>query len=478
MVRVRFAPSPTGLVHVGSLRTALYNYLFAKHHKGTLVLRIEDTDRTRFVEGAVDNLLRTMNWAGIHFDEGPVQGGQYGPYVQSERFDRYNAYGQQLVASGHAYRCFCTAERIDLVRKTLQESGQPPMYDGYCRGLSADEIAQKEAEGLPHVIRLKVPAKETVFFDDLVRNRVVFQSHTIDDQVLIKSDGFPTYHLANVVDDHDMNITHVIRGEEWLSSTPKHVLLYKAFGWDIPQFAHLPLLLNPDRSKLSKRQGDVSVEDFQAHGFLPEALVNFVALLGWNPSDKQEIYTLDELIEKFDISKVNKAGAVFDQKKLLWMNGQYIRKMPPEALYAAVKPHFNEATAEYFNATNISLAERMVNSIKDNLEHVSDINTYVSVYLLSDEDVAKAWLPENQGDTEKQVVAALLNEFEGYSEFSAQQIETGIQKVLETLQLGKGKVLKPLRYALTARPSGPHLPELMSILGPITVCNRLKRFVG
>ncbi|MEO5956551.1 MAG: glutamate--tRNA ligase, partial [Nitrospiraceae bacterium] len=336
MVRVRFAPSPTGFVHVGSLRTALYNFLFARHHGGVHILRVEDTDRTRYVEGAVENLLRTMEWVGITFDEGPMQGGEYGPYTQSERTEMYRNYSDELIKNGKAYSCFCTAERLDEVRKQMQASGQPPMYDRHCRNLTEEEVEVKKEAGIPHVVRLRIPLGETVTFNDLVRGDVSFDSKTIDDQVLLKSDGFPTYHLANVIDDYKMKITHVIRGEEWLSSTPKHVLLYRAFGWEdsMPKFAHLPLLLNPDRSKLSKRQGDVAVEDFREKGYLPDALINFVALLGWNPSATEEIYSMEELIKTFDLEKVNKAGAVFGKEKLDWMNAEYIRKKTPDELLA------------------------------------------------------------------------------------------------------------------------------------------------
>ncbi len=289
--RVRFAPSPTGYLHIGGLRTALYNYLFAKNQNGKLILRIEDTDRKRFVEGAVENLIDTLRWARINFDEGPEVGGSFGPYLQSERLDIYKKLVEKLVTEEKAYYCFCTPERLEQLREEQQKQKLPQAkYDKLCLHLSKNEISEKLKSNIPFVIRLNVEPDKKIIFSDVIREVVEFDTNNIDDQVLLKSDGYPTYHLANVVDDHLMGITHVIRGEEWLSSTPKHVILYDYFGWDKPIFAHLPLLLNPDKSKLSKRQGDVAVEDYREKGYLKEALINFVALLGWNYGDDKEFY--------------------------------------------------------------------------------------------------------------------------------------------------------------------------------------------
>lgn len=323
-VRVRFAPSPTGFVHVGSLRTALYNYLFARHHGGKFVLRVEDTDRARYTEGAVENLLETLEWSGLSDDEGPENNGDFGPYYQSQRLNIYHEYIEKLISNNFAYPCFCSEERLAKIREEQIGKKLTPKYDGHCRHISGDELI-KRRKSEDHVIRLKIPPEGITKVSDIIRGEVQFQNEMIDDQVLLKSDGFPTYHLANVVDDHLMGITHVIRGEEWLISTPKHIILYDYFGWPIPQFAHLPLLLNPDRSKLSKRQGDVAVEDYRKKGYLPEALLNFVALLGWNRGDDEEIFSLEELIADFSLERVNKSGAVFNIEKLNWMNGIYIR---------------------------------------------------------------------------------------------------------------------------------------------------------
>jgi len=334
MVRTRFAPSPTGFLHVGGLRTALYNYLLAKKTGGRFILRIEDTDRARFVEGAVENLLKTLKWVGLDYDEGPEKEGPFGPYIQSQRTEIYREHLKILMEKGAAYHCFCSTERLEDMRKRQTELKLAPMYDRACLKLSAEEVATKIKEGVPHVIRQKIPQGEKLKFKDLIRGFVQFDTSNIDDQVLLKSDNFPTYHLANVIDDHLMEITHVIRGEEWLPSTPKHVLLYKAFGWQTPEFAHIPLLLNQDKSKLSKRQGDVSVEDYINKGYTREAIINFIALLGWHPGkgEEEEIFSLEKLVEIFSLEKVHKGGAVFEIEKLNWFNFQWRRKMHHEAL--------------------------------------------------------------------------------------------------------------------------------------------------
>ncbi|MCK5742570.1 MAG: glutamate--tRNA ligase, partial [Chlorobi bacterium] len=341
-VRVRFAPSPTGFLHVGGLRTALYNYLFAKHHKGTCVLRIEDTDRTRFVENATENLIDALKWAGIEFDESLVEGGDYGPYVQSERFDLYREHAEILIKNGAAYYAFDTPDELTAMRERRKKEGGAFQYDRDTMRnqmtLGDEECKRLLDAGEAHVIRLKIPHDKSIDFSDMIRGNVSMPGKDVDDQILIKSDGFPTYHLANVVDDHLMKISHVIRGEEWLPSTPKHVLLYDAFGWDRPEFAHLPLLLNQDKSKLSKRTGSVGVEEFRTDGYFKDAFVNFVALLGWNPTADREIYDIEELIELFNIEKVNKAGAVFDRKKLEWMNFEYLKKMDTQELVNLLKP--------------------------------------------------------------------------------------------------------------------------------------------
>ena len=370
MVRVRFAPSPTGYVHVGSLRTALYNYLFAKKNKGEFLLRLEDTDRTRLQEGSADNLLKALYDTGVIPDEGLIMGedgkasqkGDSGPYIQSERLELYQKYIKQLLNEGKAYYCFCTKERLDNLRSRQKAAGLTPRYDGHCRNLSEEEIKKRIDAGEPYVIRLKLPENKDIIFHDVVRGDVTINTDDLDDQVLIKADGFPTYHFAVVVDDHLMGITHVIRGEEWLPSTPKHVYLYECFGWKAPQYVHLPNILNADHKKLSKRQGDVAVGDFLDKGYLPEALINYLALLGWSPEDEREIMTLSEMVKSFDLSKVHRSGAVFDREKLDWMNGQYIKAMEDNTLAELIAPYFddNSISQETFFQYASLIKERIV----------------------------------------------------------------------------------------------------------------------
>ena len=341
-VRTRFAPSPTGFMHVGNLRTALYEYLVAKSQGGKFVLRIEDTDRERLVEGAVDVIYDTMKLAGLRHDEGPDIGGDYGPYVQSERKDMYLPYAEQLIREGKAYRCFCSKERLEKVKKETVGGG----YDRHCRDLSDEEIQQNLDAGLPYVIRQKMPIEGSTTFSDAVFGDITVENSELADQILIKTDGYPTYNFANVIDDHTMGITHVVRGSEYLSSTPKYNLLYEAFGWEIPTYIHLPLIMGKDPdgnvSKLSKRHGATGFYDLIDEGYLPQAIINYIALLGWCPKDNQEIFTLQELEQAFDIGGISKSPAVFDYDKLTWFNGEYIKAMTPEAFTEAAMPYYQK----------------------------------------------------------------------------------------------------------------------------------------
>jgi len=345
-VRTRFAPSPTGYLHVGGLRTALYNYLFAKRMGGDFIVRIEDTDQSRKVADAQENLIKTLEWAGLMPDESPLHGGDFGPYLQSERLDIYKKYCEQLLEEGHAYHCFATSEELEENRQLQMKQGLQPKYnrkwlpEDMGGSMPRSEIQKKLDEGVPSVVRMKVPDYVSVWFEDIIRGPIEFDSATIDDQVLMKSDGFPTYHFASVIDDHLMEFTHIIRGEEWLPSMPKHLLLYEFLGWEPPKYAHLPLLLNPDRSKLSKRQGDVSVEDYIRKGYSSETIVNFVALLGWNQGEgcEQEVYSLQELIERFSLERVGKAGSIFTIDKLNWLEKQYIKTRPAEDIIRVIQP--------------------------------------------------------------------------------------------------------------------------------------------
>ena len=346
--RVRFAPSPTGYLHIGGLRTALFNYLYARHTGGKMLLRIEDTDRTRFVEGALENLLKTLKWSGIEIDEGVMldengeitEKGNCGPYIQSDRVKAgiYDEYIEKLIEEGKAYYCFCSKERLDNLRARQKADGLTPKYDGLCRSLTLEEAKEKIANGEKYTVRLKLPKDTDISFDDRIKGKITFNTNDMDDQVLIKEDGYPTYHFAVIVDDHEMGITHVVRGDEWISSTPKHVFLYQAFGWEAPEYIHLPTVLNKDHKKYSKRNGDGMVEDFIERGYLPEGLINYLALLGWSPDSEEEIFTMKELADQFTFDRVNKTGAVFDVRKLDWVNGHYVREMSVEDLAAAIKP--------------------------------------------------------------------------------------------------------------------------------------------
>lgn len=488
-IRVRFPPSPTGYLHIGGLRTALYNYLFARHHKGAFVLRIEDTDQARKVEGGAENIIRSLQRTGLLYDEGPfLKGGEieergnHGPYTQSKRLDIYVKHAELLLESGHAYRCDCSSERLDEVRKTQQKNGEAPMYDRHCRERTDVDPSGK------HVIRFKMPREGETSYKDIVRGDVSFQNVLIDDYVLLKTDGYPTYHLANVIDDHFMKISHVIRGEEWVPSMPKHLLLYEAFGWDAPEFAHLPLLLNEDRSKLSKRQGDVAVEDYLDKGYLPEALLNFVALLGWNPFADREQYDLKELIEHFDLAKVNSAGAVFNREKLDWMNGKYIRSMTPEEFAERAAPFLENAgmimkekdgwaiakTGEHLSLEDLG---RLLSLEQERIKILSELPDAVA-FIFEDELDYPAerlvWKKSNAADTVQRIVA-LIDRISGIEDtkWTLKDIEDDLKKMIEENEWGNGDTLWPLRVALSGQEKSPGPFEIMTVLGKMKVLQRL-----
>lgn len=472
-VRVRFAPSPTGYLHVGGLRTALYNYLFARSNKGTLVLRIEDTDRARFVEGAVEKIIDALHWAGLEYDEGPDKDGKYGPYVQSQRLQIYKNHAEELIKNGKAYYCFCTSQRLESLREEQQKLKLPQAkYDKHCLSLTSDEVSEKLSQNISHTVRLNVIAGQKISFTDVIREIVEFESDNVDDQILIKSDGYPTYHLANVVDDHLMKITHVIRGEEWLSSTPKHVLLYDAFGWERPVFAHLPLLLNPDRSKLSKRQGDVAVEDYRDKGYLKEALVNFVALLGWNAGDDREFYYLDELVEKFSLDRVNKSGAVFDLQKLNWLNAEHLRKLPDDRLLQMLRteisfsPYRDKSFSNDYLLLIIAAMKARVSFIKDFIDNCTYFYESPSEY--EQKSIEKNWKPETPSH-----LIRLSEEFDRLENLSKEDYERILTEVAEQLGAGKGKLIHPLRLAVSGQSTGPGLFDLLYILGTNEVIKRI-----
>lgn len=439
-IKTRFAPSPTGYLHVGGLRTALYNFLFAKKNQGNFLLRIEDTDQTRLVKGADKQLIKILKQFDLQYDNKPI--------YQSKRLKTYQKYAEQLVKDGKAYYCFCTPERLIKMREEQIANKKPPMYDGTCRSLRPEEVGANLKAHKPCVIRLRVPINRDIKFTDLIRGEVSFNTSTIDDQVLMKSDSFPTYHLANVIDDHEMEISHVIRGEEWLPSTPKHILLYEAFSWTPPAFAHLPLLLNPNKTKLSKREGDVAVEDFLQKGYLPEALLNFVALLGWNPGEgsTKEIFSLKELVEAFDLNKINKAGAVFDIEKLNWLNGLYIRKLKVKELAKLCKPYLKQIK-------NAKLIEKIITVEQERLKKLSDISQnlnffsdkkieYEASLLIWKKSTREATL-ENLVKLEDYLISLKETDFK-----SVKNLEEKITSWLKQNNYGVGDYLWPMRVAL------------------------------
>lgn len=492
-VRVRFAPSPTGPLHIGGVRTALYNYLFAKKMGGKMLLRIEDTDQTRYVAGAEDYIREALEWVGIKIDEGVLEGGPFAPYKQSERKDLYKGYAQQLIDSGKAYYAFDTSEELDLLRKTLEEAKVDNIsYNAVTRmqmknslTLSEEEVAQKLASGEPHVIRLKVPLKEEIRFKDLVRDWVAVHASTIDDKVLMKSDGMPTYHLANIVDDHLMEITHVIRGEEWLPSAPLHILLYRAFGWEAPQFAHLPLLLKPEgNGKLSKRDGllgdfpvfplewkdpatDEISRGFREDGYFPEAVLNFLALLGWNPGTEQEIMSIDELSAAFSLESIHKAGARFDVNKAKWFNQSYLRAKDDETLAALIA---DKLPAGFDGVKVAKLMKERVTFVSELVSEVPYLFEDPTVY---DEEVAtKKW--DDLAKKAMPLVADALGKMPS-EDFESAAIHDAIFAALEAAEIKPGKVMQALRLAVTGDGKGPDLMLVMEILGQDSTVKRINQ---
>ncbi|MFA7418568.1 MAG: glutamate--tRNA ligase [Melioribacteraceae bacterium] len=473
-VRVRFAPSPTGYLHVGGLRTALYNYLFARRNNGKFILRIEDTDRNRYVEGAVDNLITSLKWCGLDYDEGPDKAGDFGPYMQSQRLDLYKKYALDLIEKGHAYYCFCTPERLQVLKEEQAAQKLPQAkYDKHCLSLSKNEVEEKLASGIAHVVRLNVIPNQKIIFNDIIRNRVEFDSSNVDDQVLIKGDGYPTYHMANVVDDHLMQISHVIRGEEWLSSTPKHVLLYDFFGWEKPIFAHLPLLLNPDRSKLSKRQGDVAVEDYRAKGFLKEALVNFVALLGWNAGDDKEFYYMNELIESFSLERVNNSGAVFDLEKLNWINAEHLRKKSDSDLLILLKEEILNSQFSIFNYSDDYLLQ-VLQAMKERVSFVKEYLSKSPYFFVAPKEYEEASRLKNWKPETPEQLTVLKNKFAELSNPAKEDYETALKQTAAELNVSPGKLIHPLRLALSGISTGPGMYDLLFILGKEEVLKRIE----
>ncbi len=488
-IRTRFAPSPTGYLHIGGLRTALYNWLIARKNNGLFILRIEDTDRTRFVPGATENLIKIFKIFGLELDEGPIlnekgeiiEKGDSGPYIQSRKIDIYRAAAEQLIKNDRAYYCFCSSEELELNRAEQIKNGEPPRYNRRCRDLNNKEVQKRIEAGEPYVVRLKIPLQGKVKFNDLVRGEVEFDYSLLDDQVLLKSDGWPTYHLAVVIDDHHMKITHILRAEEWLPSTPKHIYLYQAFGWELPQFGHLPLLLNPDHSKLSKRHADVAVEDYLAKGYLVETIINFIVLLGWNPGTDQEIFSLQELIQEFSIEKIQKAGAVFDVKKLDWLNSYYIKKKNIEELTSLILP-FLKQTGLIDDLTEEELPKirKIVALSQDRLKRLNEIGEVASMFFNPRLDYSSdllIWKSETKSSTIKNL-EDIKNLFINIDnrDFDKQRLN---EKIVDlTAKVGNGPIFWPLRVALSGEKNSPPPLEIAEILGRKKVLLRIDRAIN
>ena len=480
-VRVRYAPSPTGEPHVGNIRTALFNWLFARHEGGAFIVRLEDTDRARYVQGAEQAIFESLAWLGLDYDEGPDPSnpsrdiGDRGPYVQSRRVQTYQRYVAELVEGGHAYRCYCTPERLDAVRKDLQRRKLPPKYDRHCRDLPDAERQKLESEGLPAVVRFRTPLSGQTTFHDLVRGDITFENDTLDDFVLLKSDGFPVYHLANIVDDRLMGITHVMRGDEWLSSTPRHVLLYEAFGWEPPVFAHLPMILGPDRAKLSKRHGDTSVLEFRDRGFLPEALFNFLGLLGWSLDDRTEIIDRDTFVQHFSLDRVLANPAVFNREKLEWMNGVYIRSLADDELAKRAVPFLEREG----RPVDRDVLRRVVPLIRERIKLLTEAEDMAGFFFSEGEldygtEILLGKRFVDDRGAASNALETVLRRIRNIEAWDDEALEGAIRPLAEELALKTGELFGLIRVAVTGRTAAPPLFETMAVLGRERTLERLE----
>lgn len=478
-VRVRFAPSPTGYLHIGGARTALFNWLFARKMGGKLILRIEDTDVARLKEDSVSQILTSLKWLGINWDEGPEVGGDYGPYYQSERFDIYRKYCQQLVDEGKAYYCFCTPEELETQREKQRQAKQPFRYARTCRDLTPKEVKARIDAGASYSVRLKIPAEGSVVVHDLIHGDVTFNMDQYDDFVIMKSNGIPTYNFAVVIDDHLMGMTHVMRAEEHLSNTPKQLLVYQAFGWEPPKFGHMSMILAPDRSKLSKRHGATSVEEFRSQGFVAEAIVNYLTLLGWGPGDEREIFSLQDTVELFELEQMSKKAAIYDTKKLTWMNGQYLSELPLEKILPEVKPFFvkDGYVDEAWFAENEAYFAKLVDTVRvrvKTLQEIADASDYFfkDVESYDEKGVAKHFKPEAVALLEECIAAVEADDV-----YSLETTEAAYNKIAADNNLALGKVIHPTRLALTGRTVSPGMFDVMVLLGKEKTLARLHKAV-
>jgi len=475
-VRVRFAPSPTGNLHVGSARTAVFNWLFARHHKGGFILRIEDTDKQRSKPEFTEAIFEGMRWLGMDWDEGPEAGGELGPYFQSKRLHLYHDALEQLVDAGKVYHCFCTPERLQALREAQMKAKQNPGYDGRCRNLSPNEIRKRIEEDEKFVLRIRVDENESVEWYDLCKENVSVGPEMLDDIVVAKSDGFPTYNFAVVVDDWQMKISHVIRGEDHLSNTPKQILVYRALGLDPPNFAHIPMILGSDRSKMSKRHGAVNVIEYEKSGFLSDAFFNFMALLGWSPSDDQEIFSREELVSLFSLDRVASHGAIFDGDKLKWMNGMYIRTLAPEELLHRCEP-FLEKNVGYPGGYGREDLTELMTLFRERLEVLSEITDSTAYFFQEPEVYDEKGIKRARKTPDlTEVMNELADKLEKLDPFTLEGIENLIREMAEQREIGAGKIIHPTRLAVSGRSGGPGLFEMMKLLGRGTCVSRLRKF--
>ncbi|BAI80540.1 glutamyl-tRNA synthetase [Deferribacter desulfuricans SSM1] len=477
-VRVRFAPSPTGHIHVGNVRTALFNYLFAKHNNGKFILRIEDTDLERSTKESENLIYEDLQWLGLDWDEGPIKGGDYGPYRQTERFDIYKKYVDKLLEEGKAYKCFCSKEELEEKKERALKEGKPPRYNGKCRNLNENQIEELEKKGVKPSIRFKVE-DEDVVVNDLIKGEITFNTDAFGDFIIVRPDGTPVYNFVVVIDDALMKITHVIRGDDHLSNTPKQVLIYKALGFDIPYFAHIPMILGPDHSKLSKRHGDTSVNQFREKGYLPEALFNYLALLSWSHPEEKEILSKDELIKSFTLDRVSKSAAVFDFEKLKWINGIYIRNKDIKELTKLCIPFLLKSGLidEDFINTSFNRLANMVESIRDNLEVLSDVTKYIGVYFKMETDFDDATKEILSYETTKPVLETFKKNIENLEILDVDNYKSIIKAVQkETGAKGK-KLFMAIRVGVSGKIKGPELDKLVINLGKNEVINRINKIL-
>lgn len=477
-VRVRYAPSPTGYPHIGNIRTALFNWLFARHTGGSFIVRIEDTDQSRKVEGAVEQILESLRWLGLDWDEGPEAGGGCGPYFQSQRLERYQRQARRLVDGGHAYPCYCSPERLAQMRAEMAERKESlRTYDRHCRGLGPEERARLESQGIKPVIRFKAPLDGRTTFHDLIRGDITFDNSELDDLVLLKSDGYPTYHLANIVDDHDMKISHVMRADEWLSSTPRHVLLYAASGWTPPLFAHLPMILGPDKSKLSKRHGATALLDYRDEGYLPEAVFNFLALLGWSLDDKTDVIGRGDLVQHFSLERISRTAAVFDIKKLQWMNGFYIRQCRPGELAERSLPFFErQLPAGVRRPLDLDYLGRVTALLRERAKTLVELPATSAYFFVEEVDYPVDLLLKGgtDGARARELLEASAARLQGLPAFDAAALEAPLRALAEETAVKTGDLFGLLRVAVTGRTAAPPLFDTMAVLGRERCLGRIR----